>query len=234
MNKKLFIFTIVLILISFISFVSAVSCNNPGLPNAQKLNQQTELIQTCDSCTYVNISSIITPNSVIYLNSAMTKNGTTYNYSYTPTQIGTYYYSVIGDKGGTLTEETLCFEVTADGQPFSKFPYQFFIIIIGVLFILFSYINERMSLFRYVGSVILTVMGVLTLYPGYSFINWTTLLGKTLGIGLIALGFYFMIEGAFSRDTQSEHYNQYHDERRTPESSDVEEYDEYEDEDYED
>lgn len=98
------------------SFASAISCDNPGLPNAQQVGVETQLIQTCDTCTYANISSITSPTSTNYINLAMTKTGTTYNYTYTPLEIGTYFYSVVGDKDGSLTEETLCFEVTNTGE----------------------------------------------------------------------------------------------------------------------
>ena len=114
MNKKILMFMILGMFL--ISFTSAVTCNNPGLPNAQKLDVETQLIQVCDSCTYVNISSITSPNSTEYINEVMTKTGTTYNYTYIPNQIGTYFYSVIGNKGGGFLEETLCFEVTPSGS----------------------------------------------------------------------------------------------------------------------
>lgn len=115
------------------SLVSAVECQNPGLPNAQQINVQTELIQTCDTCTEVSISSITTPNSTESINLEMTKNGTTYNYSYTPDQIGSYFYSVVGDKDGSISEETLCFEVTHSGGTLDT-PQS--IIIVGLFFIL--------------------------------------------------------------------------------------------------
>ena len=99
------------------SLVSAeISCTNPGLPNPQEVDIETNLIQTCDTCTYVNISSITTPTTTTYLDDSMDKNGLTYNYSYAPSEIGHYYYSVYGDKDGSITEETLCFESTYTGE----------------------------------------------------------------------------------------------------------------------
>ncbi len=56
------------------------------------------------------------------------------------------------------------------------------------------------------GSMVIIVMGIITLFPGYSFINWTTLLGKALGFGLIGVGAYFLIDDAFSRDEQEVHF----------------------------
>ncbi len=52
------------------------------------------------------------------------------------------------------------------------------------------------------------VSGVLTLFPGYGFINHSTLMGQLLGTIGIGLGFYFMIEDSFSKDEQDEWYTQ--------------------------
>lgn len=115
MNKK--ILMLMVLSVFMFSLVSAeISCTNPGLPNPQEVDIETNLIQTCDTCTYVNISSITTPTTTTYLDDSMDKNGLTYNYSYAPSEIGHYYYSVYGDKDGSITEETLCFEVTSTGE----------------------------------------------------------------------------------------------------------------------
>ena len=55
-------------------------------------------------------------------------------------------------------------------------------------------------------------MGVITIYPGYSFINHTTLLGKALGFILVGLGFYFLIEDSFSRNKQEDSFDAENDE----------------------
>ena len=131
-NKTFLIFVIGLFIFGL---VSAVSCQNPGLPNAQQINVATELIQICESCSFVNISSITSPNSTISINLEMTENGTTYNYTYVPNQIGSYFYSTLGDKDGANPpkEETLCFEVTQSGGTLDT-PQS--IIIVGLFFIL--------------------------------------------------------------------------------------------------
>ncbi len=118
--------------------VDAVTCQNPGLPNPQEIDVETNLIQTCDTCTYNNISSITTPTTTIYLNEVMTKQATTYNYSYTPTEIGTYYYSTYGDKNGVIDVEDLCFEVSYNGE--STNTTQGFVLLaqLGVVALLFG------------------------------------------------------------------------------------------------
>lgn len=104
--------------------------------------------------------------------------------------------------------DTFDIEITANGLPSQVFPVQFFAVILGFVMVLVGSTQEKLRMFKHVGSLTLMVMGVVTLYPGYSFINWTTLMGKTLGFGFIGIGFYFLIEDSFSRNIQDETFNQ--------------------------
>ncbi len=99
-------------------------------------------------------------------------------------------------------------EITADGKPSKTLPTQFIMIILGFALVGVGFIKERLRLFKSVGAIILLIMGVITLYPGFSFINWSTLMGKVLGFSCIALGFYFMVESSFSRRKQGDSYDQ--------------------------
>lgn len=112
-------------------------------------------------------------------------------------------------KDGSVTQLIdFTFEVTADGKDFQAFPNQFAVIGLAFILIIFGLFNERYTLLKHMGSIILMVMGVLTLFPGYNFINHTTLFGLALGSALIGIGFYFLIEGSFSRTEQEETFNQ--------------------------
>ena len=71
-----------------------------------------------------------------------------------------------------------------------------------------GFVTERLRMFKHLGSILLIIVGIITLYPGYNFINYSTLLGKALGFILIGLGFYFWIEDSFSRDKQEEGFNE--------------------------
>jgi len=97
--------------------------------------------------------------------------------------------------------------ITADGKKFQAFPNQFFIIILGLLMIGGGLAAERLRMFKHLGSILLIIMGIITLFPGYNFINYSTLLGKTVGFILIGLGFYFWIEDSFSRNVHEEGFN---------------------------
>jgi len=76
-----------------------------------------DLIQTCSSCSYVNILSVNYPNSTTAItNKAMTKSGSKYNYTFCQTDIiGTYVVSGEGDVDGTDTVFAYDFEITPSG-----------------------------------------------------------------------------------------------------------------------
>ena len=98
--------------------------------------------------------------------------------------------------------------ITADGKPPQQFPFQFSITILALLFVGVGLSSDRFRLFQTSGAMLMIVMGVITLYPGYSFINYSNLPGLGLGTILIGLGFYFMISHSFSRDDQQEGFEQ--------------------------
>ena len=134
--KKLFIILLGIFLFSFIiPLGSSAICSNNGLPTQQQ-DTTFDLIQQCDSCTFVNLSSVTFPNgTTLNYDLFMTKTGTTYNFTFNQSSdIGSYFYSVIGDKDGGLIEETICFEITQTGRDLDT-PQG--IIIVGLFFILF-------------------------------------------------------------------------------------------------
>lgn len=84
-----------------------------------KQNNPISLIQTCNNCTYCNITKILNPNKVVFFNNLnMTKDGSSYNFTLNSTytnQIGVYewYY----DCGNGIDSSTgiLTFEITPTG-----------------------------------------------------------------------------------------------------------------------
>jgi len=61
-----------------------------------KINSTIQLYQSCENCTFVNLSSVKLPNgSVLFYNLEMTKNAQDYNYSFNSTDLlGEYMYNV--------------------------------------------------------------------------------------------------------------------------------------------
>ena len=122
------------------------------------------------------------------------------------TRLGAYSYVVQCNTTNLGGFASVGIEVTADGFESKTFPTQFFIILFAFLLIVVGLLKERWRMFKYLGSLLAMVMAILTFYPGYSFINWTTLEGKALGSILFALGFYFLIEDSFSREKQADSF----------------------------
>lgn len=101
-------------------------------------------------------------------------------------------------------KDTFTIEVTGDGQSFNVFPYQFIILIGGILLIISGKWKEELRLFKHLGSIIVLIIGVVTLYPGYGFLNYSNLIGQVVGFSAIGFGFYFLVEDSFSRKKQAE------------------------------
>lgn len=126
------------------------------------------------------------------------------------TRLGAYSYLVVcndsaANLGGFVS---VGMKITADGKPEKIFPLEFSIVLFGLILVLFGLSKERYRLLQMMGGVIWIIMGVITLFPGYGLINWTTLTGKVLGFILIGMGFYFFVEPSFSRDEQDEYFTQ--------------------------
>jgi hypothetical protein len=112
MNKKILILMIgIFILIPFITAESI---------GVFKQNQETQITNYCSTsdCTYANITRIILPNGTINtINEEMTQTGYNFNYSYTPTELGTYKFSSCSNPSGVNVCEEDRFEVTPTGSP---------------------------------------------------------------------------------------------------------------------
>ena len=104
--------------------------------------------------------------------------------------------------------ETYDIQITADGRPSQPFPLQFSISLLSIVLVGIGLISDKLRLFQMIGAMMMIAMGVMTLYPGYSFINYSTLTGQALGFGLLGLGFYFFISHSFSREEQTEGFDQ--------------------------
>jgi hypothetical protein len=146
MKNKLML--VMLLGMIMIGLASAIDCGSNDI-GIFKQGEMINLRQTCDTCTYVNLSSVtIPPNStMLYFNEAMTKTGIEYNYSFINTSInGNYFYTVIGDKDGIDQSETFCFSVTPSGFVGSNvlsFAIWFLFLISIILFIAFLFVNAK-------------------------------------------------------------------------------------------
>lgn len=186
MKKQLIYFGIIMLF--FISIVSAVNpCGNDNsFLGTFKQNNQISLTQICDSCTYVNISTISYPDSVqVVVNAVMTKSGVNYNYTLVNTSlIGCYSYSVYGDKSGVLSTENINFAITSDGQALGKGTTTFLIFLaLAIVLLIIAFIFHN-YIFSFFSGLTFLVTGV------YSMIyTFTTVLQEyTRMISFIILG----------------------------------------------
>jgi hypothetical protein len=103
-------------------------------------NIRVNLLQTCDNCTSVNITSIIYPDgSINNTILQMTKTGTFYNYSHANTsQIGHYIYNTVGNLNGANVTQPVDFYITQGGQPLTT--GQSIIYLIGFIVCIFMFV----------------------------------------------------------------------------------------------
>lgn len=137
MKKLLFTLAIVLL---FIPFSLASFGSDLG---TFKIENSINLIQTCDNCTFNNISYIKLPNStLLQFNEAMTKDSTFYNWTLSSTftdLLGEYIVNGVGDLDGDNTVWSYTFEITADGFAYDQpraFTYIFLLILLIFIFII--------------------------------------------------------------------------------------------------
>lgn len=169
----------------FISLGSA-----EGTLGTFKQRDCVSLYQNCNDCTYVNLTKITFPNGTLQIiNSAMTKDDIDYSYTYcTTSDLGTYYYTVKGDKGGSTKTERISFEVTPSGFA-NTLGFHILILILSLGLIIFG-IGIADVTITILGSFGLYFLGFWILFNGLDGIKDTT---YTWAIGLIVLGIAFYV-----------------------------------------
>lgn len=208
MKKLMLIFMMSIFLVSLVSAVDPTfqfdkefdlkrGCSNNGF--------------FCDSSFTCNITLTYPDGQLLRGNTVMTDSVSYRNITITQAennQLGNIKAIQSCNNGTVAGFDSFDISITADGKPFQNIPLQFIIILLGFTLIGVGFLTDRLEMFKNIGSMILMVMGVITIFPGYSFINYTTLLGKVLGFTIVAVGFYFLVEGSFSRERQEDSYYQ--------------------------
>ena len=203
---------ILMILFVGMFLISLVSSANPTF----QVNTAYDLKRSCSnegffcgSSFECNITITYPTGDLVKNNILMTDQNSFYNVSVNSTEnnlLGEHPVIMSCNNGTNAGLDNFIIDITADGKPFRKFPMEFMVIIFGFLLVGVGSFFDEIKLFQSIGSMILIVMGVVTLFPGYSFINWDTLTGKALGFGMMGIGFYFLLGDSFSRDKQEEFY----------------------------
>ncbi len=116
---------------------------------------EIELWQTCDDCTYNNITTLFFPNGTgLTLNVEMDRDGTYFNYTlnsnYTQTT-GTYIVNGVGNLNGIDTVWAYDFDITPSGnENLTTFLIIFLIIIAGTFILGVSLENNWIMFFAFV------------------------------------------------------------------------------------
>lgn len=147
-----------LMILGITSMVSAESIGKDFQPNIQM--QITNFCSTGD-CTYANLTSIILPDGTVSsINSLMTKDGTDFNYSYTPPQTGTYIVKTCSNPNGVRVCDSDTFSVGGGILGFFILAY---ILFFGLVIYGIKIENEWWSL---IGCFGLLIMGIYTSFNG--------------------------------------------------------------------
>lgn len=117
-----------------------------------------DLPQTCENCSFINLTRISYPNSsaAIAGQFSMTQLGNFYNYTFCETDtIGKYYYTTNGDLDGFNTTGNDCFYITTSGNEITTaksmtfFISIFVMVFMSILFFIISFTINKESRLRF-------------------------------------------------------------------------------------
>ena len=166
----------------------------------------TDSLVNCEFNLHDSTSKLIFTDNSLFFDDTTTAFNVTIGGGNFTTQDYTYVtHCNSTDFGGFIS---VAIKSTPDGKESVAFPQQFSVIALGIILVMFGILRSRYNLLKHMGSLVLMVMGILTLYPGYNNISHTTLFGLALGSSLIGIGFYFLIEDSFSREEQEGKFEQ--------------------------
>ena len=129
-------------LIFMLTFVSADS-----IGDGYKVDEEMQITNYCQAgtCTYMNLSSLEYPNGTItYLKSVMTQNGQTFNYTFTPDKVGTYYFITCGDSTTAACDKDT-FITTYNGEINSNNVAIYIVLLIFMCSLIFGYYRLRQT-----------------------------------------------------------------------------------------
>jgi len=193
---------VILISMMSIFLLTLVSSLDSGGILTGKQNNNIQLPQECASCSYVNITSIQYPDMTReFINTEMTKQGTSFNYTFSTTdQLGTYTYCFLGDVDGIDTVGCKDFQITSTGSKGSMF-YIILITALAVIFLLTTlFVDEEF--FVYISGVLWLVGGIYLMINGLDIMNDVNT--RYLSYVYIGLGMLFTI-GAYVYNSYSKY-----------------------------
>lgn len=205
---------LILVLVCMISLASAASISYI-FKQGNNINLKVPCFDgnysKCTSLTNCNITIFYPDHTILADGVEMTYNENYFNYSLTSEQtniLGEHSAQVLCVTSLDNGFSTFNYLITLSGEEPIIFPIQLSIFALSFILIFFGSMKDRFKMFKSLGSLLAMVMGIITLYPGYGGINFSTLTGLALGSIGIGGGFYFLIEDSFSREIQQQNYEQ--------------------------
>lgn len=140
-------FAFLMLSVYLITSASAQNFIEFNLGNGFQQNTCIELQASCATCTFMNVTTVIYPNSTQALgNSAMTKIGTQFNKTFCATDaIGVYTYWVVGNPTTGNPSAGVTFEVSPTGKFFTLVEGLFYIVILITLISITWFLFMRFS-----------------------------------------------------------------------------------------
>lgn len=194
-----------LFLLFLIFLVSTVSAFGGGIELSIdpvftiKSHSCVDLIDVCENCTSINVTSLFLPNStIIEINESMEQHTVEFNYTYCHVDLeGIYYYTACSNLDGEFDCVTYPFLVSSSGvTQNSFFENPIFIILLGLaICLLLIGISLELPVLGFFGGIFFTLGGMFTLIYGFNNIN--NLYTQALGIAVIGLGILFITASAF-------------------------------------
>jgi hypothetical protein len=152
-----------------------------------KQHECINLLQTCSNCTFINISSIIGPDSLQTLPEVeMTKLGTSYNYTYcNNSKLGTYIVTGYGDLNGVKEVWKYSFIVTPAGGAENNTTLFIVMVISSLVLLLLAFIFKN-NIFSLISGFAFLGTGVYGMIYGFGDI--TNLYTRIISYIIIGIG----------------------------------------------
>lgn len=187
-NKKIIISIFLFFLISIISNVNATIQDYGTFKQGSSIN----LFQTCDNCSYVNISKIISPNTTDLINNVGMNSVGGGSYSFllkggNTTSIGKYTVLGVGDPSGNMQTFSYTFEITTIGETKTqdvKNDSILLIIVVVIALLIFLKVSKTFG-----SMIILTIgMGIVYLNAQNGWMGWIVFACGFIGLIYAILG----------------------------------------------
>ena len=179
----------ILILIIGIFLITLVSAD--GNLGIFKQNECIPLYQYCDDCTYVNLTVVQYPDGTIgNINTAMTKNDVDYNYTFCSTgNLGIHYYTVKGDKGGSVNTERMSFEITTTGR-IAEIKIAIFMLLISLVVFIFALYSTNYAI-GFISGILFLLTGIYLIVYGFG--DVANMYTQAMAYIVISFGLFIML-----------------------------------------